>query len=485
MSRILLAKSKRIFSIIAFLALMFSFVTFNAFAGDSLMYHLPFAIRLWGLHEWPDYSGYFEGRYQGFPVLWRIVLLPALIFREPRLMFIPNLLALGCLCWYSRRYLFIPWSISLLAALCYPVVLFGFASSMQDFFVGATALAGALALFAASLKPNRDESGKTWLAGLLMLVLCANVKYQGLIVSVVILALSILFFLEKHHFVLTKPLHYCRHLLSVAKTQFFIGTLLLSLIFAQPVINFYRFYNPLYPNAFLFFKGPEATAASRIPYISKIPIIYNGLSFFSSALEIDPILRSSRGFLFQRTVHMQNPPESMRQPADPFGNRWIITGGSYGMMFALFLTAAVVTIMRNRNQKLKPVDSNYLPTMQARLMISFLVMIFLPQTLELRYYMYNLLVPAFVAVSSPWPDIRLISRRLCALVLFLTMLSTVALPFYFWTRTNTWLHSRVSWDLTVDFPSKQQCDKLNASLSANQHLDVGIAKNSVLCQFKK
>jgi len=271
----------------------------------------------------------------------------------------------------------------------------------------------------------------------------------------------------------------------VAKTQFFIGTLLLSLIFAQPVINFFRFFNPLYPNAFLFFKGPEATAASRIPYISKIPIIYNGLSFFSSALEIDPILRSSRGYLFQRTVHMQNPPESMRQPADPFGNRWIITGGSYGMMFALFLTAAVVTIMRNRNQKLKPVDSNYLPTMQARLMISFLVMIFLPQTLELRYYMYNLLVPAFVAVSSPWPDIRLISRRLCELVLFSTMLSTVALPFYFWTRTNTWLHSRVSWDLTVDFPSKQQCDKLNASLSANQHLDVGIAKNSVLCQFKK
>jgi hypothetical protein len=52
------------------------------------------------------------------------------------------------------------------------------------------------------------------------------------------------------------------------------------------------------------------------------------------------------------------------------------------------------------------------------------------------------------------------------------MLSTVALPFYFWTRTNTWMHGRVSWDLTVDFPSKQQCDKLNATLSANQHPDI-------------
>jgi hypothetical protein len=153
-------------------------------------------------------------------------------------------------------------------------------------------------------------------------------------------------------------------------------------------------------------------------------------------------------------------------------------------MFAMILSAAVLTVIRNKKQKIKSVDSNYLPAMQSRLMISFLVMIFLPQTLELRYYMYNLLVPAFVAVSSPWPDVRLISRWLCALVLLLTMLSTVALPYYFWTRTNTWMHSRVSWDLTVDIPSKQQCDKLNATLSAIQHPDIGIVKRSVLCQFK-
>jgi hypothetical protein len=181
---------------------------------------------------------------------------------------------------------------------------------------------------------------------------------------------------------------------------------------------------------------------------------------------------------------MQNPPESLRQTADPFGNRWIITGGSYGIMFAMILSAAVLTVIRNKKQKIKSVDSNYLSAMQSRLMISFLVMIFLPQTLELRYYMYNLLVPAFVAVSSPWPDIRLISKWLCALVLFLTMLSTVTLPFYFWTRTNTWMHSRVSWDLTVDVPSKQQCDKANATLSVNQHPDIGIVKSTVLCQFK-
>ena len=484
MFRVFRAKPQRIFATVAFLALAFSFVIFNAFPGDSLMYHLPFAIRFWGLHAWPDFSGYFEGRYQGFPVLWRIVLLPSLISREPRLMFIPNLLALGCLCWYSRRFLFIPWSISILAALCYPVVLFGFASSMQDFFVGATALAGALALFAASLKPNRDESGGSWLAGLLMLALCANVKYQGLIASVVILALSAFFSLNQHNLAQTISLRYFRHVLSAAKIKFCIGIILLSLIFAQPITNAYRFYNPLYPNSFAFFKGPEPTAVSRIPYIPKIPLIYNGLSFFSSALEIDPILRSSRGFLFQRTVHMQNPPESLRQTADPFGNRWIITGGSYGIMFAMILSAAVLTVIRNKKQKIKSVDSNYLSAMQSRLMISFLVMIFLPQTLELRYYMYNLLVPAFVAVSSPWPDIRLISKWLCALVLFLTMLSTVTLPFYFWTRTNTWMHSRVSWDLTVDFPSKQQCDKANATLSVNQHPDIGIVKSTVLCQFK-
>lgn len=399
-------------------------------------------------------------------------------------MFIPNLLALGCLCWYSRRYLFIPWSISIVAALCYPVLLFGFASSMQDFFVGVTALAGALALFAASLKPHLDESAKTWLAGLLMLGLCANIKYQGLITSVVILILSLIFFLKQHHFAQPMSLRYWIHALPVSKTKLFIGMLLFLLIFAQPIINTLRFHNPLYPNSFLLFKGPEPTAVSRVPYIPKVPLLYNGLSFFSSALEIDPILRSSRGFLFQRSAHMQNPPESLRQPADPFGNRWIITGGSYGIMFALLLSAAVLNMIRNKKKTIKTDGSDYLCSMQSRLMISFLAMIFLPQTLELRYYMYNLLVPAFVAVSSPWPDIRFFARWLCALVLLMTLLSTVALPFYFWTRTNAWMHSRVSWDLTVNFPSKQQCEKLNVGLSANQRFDIGLVKGSVLCQFK-
>lgn len=398
-------------------------------------------------------------------------------------MFVPNLFALACLCWCARRYLFLPWFASILASLCYPVVLFGFASSMQDFFVGSTALAGALALFAASLKPNPDQSRKAWLVGLLMLAFCANVKHQGLIISVVILALGLFFFLKEQQ---VPPFGSPRHLirvLSKAKVQSCLGVLLVLLIFAQPMVNIYRFRNPLYPNAFLFFKGPETTAVTRIPYIPKIPFIYNGVSFFSSALEIDPILRSSRGFLFQRTVHMQNPPESLRQPADPFGNRWIITGGSYGAMFALILFAAILALIRNKGVKMQPADGRYLCSMQSRLMISFLAMIFLPQTLELRYYMYNLLVPAFVAVSSPWPDIRFFSRWLCAFVLFLTMLATVALPFYFWTKTNTWMHSRVSWDPTIDFPSKQQCAKVNALLSGNQHIDLGIVKGSVMCQF--
>jgi hypothetical protein len=33
----------------AFLALVFSWLFFNAFPGDPLMYHLPFAARFWHL----------------------------------------------------------------------------------------------------------------------------------------------------------------------------------------------------------------------------------------------------------------------------------------------------------------------------------------------------------------------------------------------------------------------------------------------------
>jgi hypothetical protein len=478
---------------VAAITLFYCLIIFNAFPGDSLMYHLPFAARFWRLPGLPNFSGYFEGRYQGFPILWRVFMLPGLLLKAPRLLFLPNLLGMFLLCWSARTYLLLSWPLCVIACLCYPVVLFGFASSMQDFFVGATAVAGAIALFAASLLQSSD-SKRAWLAGLLLLALSANVKYQGLILSAIILSLSLGYALILRLSDSSK----CHQLCHFGRDNFLgvfpaMIVLLISLQFIQPIVNLYRFHNPLYPNNVFVFKGPEATGVSTLPYIPKIPLVYNGLSFFSSVLEIDPILRSSRRFLFERTVHMQNPPDSISQPVDMLGNRWVITGGSYGILYILLLFTATLSSIRTYGQRAKnavndSTQETYIKRLHLRLMISILVTILLPQTLELRYYMYNLLVPALVAVSSPWRDLRHFARWLAVFTVLGTLITSIIFPLYFWARTNIWLHSRISWDPMFAAPSTQQCMMTNHRIVARAdslNLESGsIRDHSILCYFR-
>mgnify|MGYP001810274844 CR=1 FL=1 len=185
---------------------------------------------------------------------------------------------------------------------------------------------------------------------------------------------------------------------------------------------------------------------------------------------------------------MQNPPESNRQPADYFGNRWIITGGSNGILYGLLLLGAILTLNRNRRLDLREVDrsDSYLASLQARLMLSFVVTIFLPQTLELRYYLFNLYVPCFVAVSSPWRQLRWAMQGLAGLGVAFGLISTIVLPFYFWTKTHVWLHDRVSWDLFYQRPSSEECARIDAIIrgsDSNRQHDISIVKASVLCNF--
>lgn len=482
-----------ILRVIATLALVFSFVTFNAFPGDSLMYHLPFSIRFWQLDSWPDFTGYFEDRYQGFPILWRILLGPGLVLKCPRILFLPNLLALISLCWCARKYLYLSWPSTVLACLCFPVALYGFSSSMQDFFMNATALSGAFALFSANLQLRASEVRQDWLVGLFMLALSANVKHNGFLLSAIILLLALIFscstlFLK----FLTNPLGRTKLILSRCRRHLLYGVIIavvLSIIVAQPIANLYRFHNPFFPAAFLVFKGSEGSNISTIPYVPKIPILYNGITFISSALEVDPILRSRPGFLFRRSVHMQNPPESEQQPPDQFGNRWIITGGSNGILYLLIVFGALLTMFRYQRARVSEMDSRdrTLMVIHSRLIISLAFTILLPQTLELRYYMYNLFVPCFVAVSSPWRDLRGLLSFLTVSGTAFALLSTVAAPVYFWLRTNIWQHDIISWDPLHGLPPKQVCIQNQLSLASSAShpikMDIVQAKTAVLCGF--
>lgn len=493
MLRLTGSRLKGLLRLMAILALIFSFVTFNAFPGDSLMYHLPFSIRFWHLDSWPDFTGYFDDRYQGFAMLWRILLGPGLFFKQPHFFFLPNLFALVGLCWCARKYLYLSWPSTVLACLCFPVSLFGFSSSMQDFFMNCTALSGALAVFSANLQTSPFDTRRAWLIGLAMLALCANVKIQGFLLAITILFLAILFsFPGFPSLAAWRP---PPELLSLPrrgkKNLVYLVTLflLVKLIFAQPIANLYRFQSPFYPIAFWRFKGAESSSISAIPYLPRLPLLYNGLSFFSSSLEIDPILRSSRGFLFKRSVHMQNPPESDRQPADAFGNRWVITGGSNGLLYALILAGAVGTLLHNRRFRSRDLDprDRVLVAMHYRLMSCFLITLFLPQTLELRYYLFNLFVPCFVAVSSTSTPLRRWMRLATVVGTAFVLLSAILVPLYFWMRTTIWLQDGISWDVFRERPSVRECTEYVRQYHDERfkvgRISIVTAKAVVLCGF--
>jgi hypothetical protein len=110
------------------LSLLLAAVFFDAYPYDILAYHGPFAAVATGLPRLSHYgmSRFMEHRYQGFPPLWRWLLAPGLGLGLPRLLLLPNLLALLVLIGTCRRCLRLPWPPSLATALLFPIALFGF-----------------------------------------------------------------------------------------------------------------------------------------------------------------------------------------------------------------------------------------------------------------------------------------------------------------------------------------------------------------------
>jgi hypothetical protein len=186
---------------------------------------------------------------------------------------------------------------------------------------------------------------------------------------------------------------------------------------------------------------------------------------------------------------MQNPPESDRQPPDQFGNRWIITGGSNGILYAFILAAAVLTLWRNQRYAFAEIKERdrLLISIHSRLMLSFLFALFLPQTLELRYYLYNLFVPCLVAISAPSLNLRRLMSFATLLGTAFALLSTILVPFYFWLRTNTWLEETVSWDVFHSRPPLEVCRQSFNDFSDEKRRfgrpTISTVKEVVICGF--
>lgn len=228
------------------LLLIAAFTFVDAYpAADLINYHLPFAIRQFALHGYPDYQGFQDHLFYGFPSLWRVLLAPGLAFDFPRLFLLPNLIGLGLFAFICRHFLKLSLAQAAACCLVFPVAFFGFRSALQDFFVNSmTASAMLLLLYPRKLS---NQSCREFfllpreLFGMSLLAISANIKFQGFFMAFILL-LSWIFLrwrekpkrLSTHSFLLGRAMN----------LRLFVACVLCAVIAFQPIYNIARFGNP-------------------------------------------------------------------------------------------------------------------------------------------------------------------------------------------------------------------------------------------------
>jgi len=425
-----------------------------------MMYHIPFAVRFWGLKSFPGFTGLLDGRYNGFPILWRVLLGPGLISGFPRLFILPNIAALSLLVIVSKRYLKLSPALSICCCFTFPVAILVFRSSVQDFFVNGLLLTAAILFLAAPIvsltTPERHKLGFSLLnnrdiLGLACLAFAANVKYQGLMGSCIIFA-AWLFFRYKDLRGASQQLQ-----LITSKRRVAISFLLVVLIWAQPIVNTLVRGNPLYPVQIAGLPGTEPPTSSPIQYIPRIPLITNAASYFMSVTEIDPLIRSKEGWSFKRSWHNHNHAKGEFMPGPNDYKIYTLTGGSNGLLIITLMVLSWASLMegaKNHEMKTSPLFK-----LRFRLLIASLCFMILPQSMELRYYMMTLFAPAMVAVSGDVNRWRQPSRYLVVIGVWFSLISPFLVPVYFWLRTGSWISADglLSPDVYRNLPSVRDC----------------------------
>ena len=214
----------------------------DLFNYDSLTYHLPFAARLWGIASKEQFicQEHIELVYTGFPLLGEF--LQGMLWRLFAHIQAANLVALSSLllyCWFARAFLEIPWHLTFLALVAVPLVQIHATGSLVD-------LPANLATAAVVLVTYRVYAGGAdpprWREIVALAVAAAiSVNTKFLHTGVVALALvavgARLVWLSRRSGPGRRPLAGQLAFLIVAA----------PLIFATPIKNTALYGNPLYP----------------------------------------------------------------------------------------------------------------------------------------------------------------------------------------------------------------------------------------------
>jgi putative effector of murein hydrolase LrgA (UPF0299 family) len=262
---------------------------------------------------------------------------------------------------------------------------------------------------------------------------------------------------------------------------------LLLFIAAQPILNVLRFGNPMYPVKFLGLPGPEQRIMTPIQYIPKVPFLTNPASYVSSVLEIDPIIRSKASFSFKRSWHNHNLPKD-RYKSDTADYSYIVTGGSNGLLFLTLFIGSFLSVYPIGSK----VELSVTPLLilRRRMLLTSLGLMWLPQSMELRYYMVALFVTALVAVSGDQTLLRQFMRWIVVAGVWFALMTSFLIPVYFGARTGQWMRSNgaLSPDIYRDIPPTRSCIEkyrtLRGLIAKAPNLKTSEIQESMGCYFR-
>ena len=347
------------------------------YGGDAFMYHIPFAARIWGIVTPEQYTFEFftEHRYKGLPLLAHFLQgFFWVIFQRPEATNLVCFFSLIILLLFLRFSLQIPFYISTIALLAVPMVHMHAGKSYIDLPV--SVCVSILILMTYLLYTNKIVfSKKNLLIIFLSAVGAANIKHQA--IPVVFIALCFIFYKLVINY--WQKEENIKNNLTRAFKVFICCSLASLIIFSTSVKNIIIYKNPFYPVkvevAGIVLNHTEAPPDFMHENIRKFP---PPIRWARSVLEIN-------AFDKRRPWHWTLAMDFIAWDEETFG-----VGGYFGGYVIFNLLLFIYLCWKNRNLETK---------VAAILMIIMSLFVsIMPQSYELRYHMYWMIV--FVSINA-------------------------------------------------------------------------------------
>ncbi|GBF82287.1 hypothetical protein [Aphanothece sacrum] len=347
------------------------------YGGDGYMYHLPFAARIWGIISPEQYTfeDYTEHRFLGFPLLanalqgffWKI-------FQRPEATNLVCFSSLIILITYLTNSLKIPFYLATISLLAIPMVHMHAARSYID--LPGNVCVSILILTTYLLYINKISfNNKTLLIIFLSAASAANIKFQLIPVVFIILCFIFPQIISKYW----KPDGNAKtgliRLIKVLSISF-LATLV---IFVTPIRNILVYHNPFYP--------VKIEIAGHIFNHNEAPPDF----MHANLRKLPPTLRWAKSVLEINAFDKRRPwPWTLAMDFISWDEEAFGIGGYFGgyVIFNLLLFIYLCWKIHNHESKI---------AIFLMVIMTGLTSI-MPQSYELRYYMYWMIV--FVSLNA-------------------------------------------------------------------------------------